>query len=393
MNADLVFVAQMIMNAQHPEDIFGSIPNGVDPGKHIKHNFRLLSRKTHPDFYPDQSDNQLAKEAFTKLVNLNAQAEDKLSAGKYGDRTATATNKPPMEEVVIKGVYIRYADFASGDIADLHSARHLVGAKENEVLIKAARTHEDNELLVAERDTLEAVHKYLVTNTRHGDWDQCIPQILDSFLLDAGTAKRVRVNVLEKFDGFLTVEQIHSHYPDGVDGRTVAWMWKRLMILLDWVHQAGYIHGAVLPPHIMYYPDNDGRTERDKRKHSVRLVDFCYSRKHRDLHRVSGTSKLIAWSPAWKDFYPPEVLAKKSVGPETDMYMAAKTMLYLIGGDVKTNTVPKHIEREVSDFLLMCLHNDRQKRPLDIRQYFTLFVMMLERVYGKPKYHMFNIPR
>ena len=40
-------------------------------------------------------------------------------------------------------------------------------------------------------------------------------------------------------------------YPDGVDPRDVAWMWRRLLVALGLAHRAGVVHGAVLPEHVL----------------------------------------------------------------------------------------------------------------------------------------------
>ncbi|MBX4205034.1 MAG: J domain-containing protein [Candidatus Doudnabacteria bacterium] len=383
MNSELSLVAGLIDQAQHPEDVFGTNP-GTDPQKSIKRIYAQLARKVHPDFNP--AEKVIAERTFAKLSDLHEQAKDRLRAGVYGKRIPVTANKPPMSEVVIKGVYIRYADFAAGDIADIHAARMVDGPKISEVLLKAAREVSDNALLEAERDTLEALRKKLVAKSKYSDWDECLPKVLDSFLLDTGSGPKARINVLEKFEGFYTVEQIRTLIPGGIDGRTLAWMWKRLLLMLDWTHKLGCLHGAVLPPHVMYYPDNDGHTGRDHRKHAVRLIDWCYSRK------LTPAAKLIAWSPQWEAFYPPEILAKGTLVPATDLFMGAKTMLYLIGGDAGTDKFPDHIEKEICESFRMCLELDSRRRPQDIKTYFESFVGILERVYGKPKYHLFNLP-
>jgi serine/threonine protein kinase len=383
MSSELELTAKMLAQAIHPEDVFGLCPAGTNLHKHLKRNYALLARKVHPDVNLDQKN--LAEQAFNRLSELHKQAEDKVNAGKYGDKNATVTNLPPLN-VVIKGVYERFAAFGTGDIADLHLCQNLKDPKRSILLLKIARDPIDNELMQTERDSLSDLAAKIADNSRFGDWGQCIPKIFDSFLVDDGSKNRCRMNVLGNFEGFYNTEQIHQQLPTGVDGRTIAWMWKRLLGILNWTHASGYIHGAILPPHVLYYPDNDGKVLKDPRKHAVRLVDFCYSRK------LTSATKLVAWVPTWQAFYPPEVVNKKPVGPSIDLYMGAKTMLYLLGGDPSTDEFPSSLEKPVAQAIALCLAKDPGRRPKDTRLYFSEFVKTLERVYGKPKYHRFEIP-
>jgi hypothetical protein len=353
----------------------------------LKHLYRLLALKTHEDMYQDDGEKRLAREAFKNLSERHRQAETKIDQGTYGNRKAPVPHTSVSSSVVIlKDKYIRYADFASGDIADLHAACIENKKGRTEVLLKAARNSADNELLEAERIALSELREGLVNRSSGpSDWAQCIPQIIDSFQVAVGSS-RVRVNVLEKFEGFINIEQIHKAYPTGIDGRSIAWMWKRLLGMLDWTHKLGFLHGAVLPPHVMYYPDNDGGTIRDIRKHAVRLIDWCYS------CRLDRRAKLKAWVPNYEVFYAPEILAKTELVAASDLYMGAKTMLYLLGGDVNKNTFPTHVPEPVAASLKRCLHRDPDRRPQEAKTCLDEFVKTLERVYGPPKYHEFNMP-
>jgi len=185
----------------------------------------------------------------------------------------------------------------------------------------------------------------------------------------------------------MTLKKFTKKIPGGVDAKTIAWMWKRLILILDWTHKIGYIHGAVLPPHVMYFPDNDGKTAIDPRKHAVRLVDWAYAVK------MTSKAKLKAWVPEYESFYAPEILSKGKLGPWTDLYMGAKTMLYLLSGDVKKNIFPASLPAPILKSLEMCLNPDPSKRPQDAYAYFQDFTRILKQLYGPPKYHDFNLPQ
>ncbi len=53
--------------------------------------------------------------------------------------------------------------------------------------------------------------------------------------------------MIAALDGFRSLTEVGTAYPDGVDPRDAAWMWRRLLVGLGFAHRAGVLHGAVLP--------------------------------------------------------------------------------------------------------------------------------------------------
>lgn len=257
----------------------------------------------------------------------------------------------------------------SGDIADIHVGK-MLGVP---VAVKKARTDADRDLLDNEAIVLQDLMEKLLAEPKAKDWSYAIPQII-------GTFKTPRANVLELFSGFISVEDIRK-VCTGVDGRTLVWQWKRLLGILSWVHHFGYTHGAVLPPHVLYFPDG---SIKDERIHSVRLIDWCYAIDKKE-------SKLKAWVPDYEDFYPPEVKAKKNVGPWTDLYMAGKTMIYLAGGNVKDNKFPSRIPGQLANQIRKCLEPKIKLRAQSVSDVFESFVATAGDVYGKRKFHEFKV--
>lgn len=280
---------------------------------------------------------------------------------------------PGKERIVIAGKYTRIKTLALGDIADVHVGK-WINACDTHVIIKVARNVADNDLLQAENKNLMFVLDKMVS--KKSVWADCIPGVYESlFLADKGGKRRV--NILPYFEGFVTAEDIRFRMPNGVDGRTIVWMWKRLLVLIDWIYKCGVVHGAILPPHVMFYPDNDGDTVRDPRKHSVRLIDWCYSIQHKERTRLSG------WIPRYESLYAPEIVKKQPLGPYTDLYMGAQTILHLCGKAVP-DPITHHIRK--------CIDPVVSRRPQDILGYFEDFMKVAKTVYGEPKYHDFNLP-
>lgn len=125
----------------------------------------------------------------------------------------------------------------------------------------------------------------------------------------------------------------------------MAWMFNRMLSSLGAVHSIGCVHGGVNLSNFMIEADT----------HNGLLVDFCYSTE------IGGRIKAIV--PRYKNYYPPEVLNKREVGPFTDIYMAAVCMLVLLGGNINQKTFPGCVPKHIQYFLKSCLIENPNRRP------------------------------
>lgn len=349
------------------EEVFGTfVGSETDMLKAIRKTYAMLAKAVYPDTHPEEK--ITADAVFANLSDLYNQAQEAIKAGKWGTKVFI----PGREKVTLAGKYVRHRTIAAGDITDVHWGLY----DKEPIVIKVARHAKDNDLLMAEKRNLEIIRGKMESHAGT-IWCQCIPEVVDSFLLSEGSSTKRRVNILNGFSGFLTLAQISSKIPEGLDGRTIVWMWKRLTILLDWTYRSGIVHGAVLPPHIMFYPDNDGKTDRDPRKHSIRLVDWCYSIEHK-TH-----SKLNSWVPQFQSFYAPEILNKGPLDHSTDMYMAAQTML---------SVCSKEVPKELTESIRKWVDKNPKKRPQNTLAYFDDFLKVQTAVYGPPKWHDLIVP-
>jgi len=199
-----------------------------------------------------------------------------------------------------------------------------------------------------------------------------IPELLDSFELRDAKVKK-RVNVLAAVDGGFTLAQIHDAYPAGIDLRDAAWMWNRLLGALLAAHQSNIVHGAVLPEHFLVFP----------KTHNGILLDWSYA--------VKPGVFIRAISPGRREFYPPEVFAKKPAQFGTDLYMAAMCLLHLIGGKTAFRTFPGTIHASVRGLLRSCWLGQAH-RPQDVWQLFEDFGGLLKALYGPKKFRHFAMP-
>ena len=348
--SEIELIFEKLDGACCPEDVFGS---GDDPAVV----FKKLARVCHPDVNPLEP---IAKQAFQKLNELKSEADARIKRGIWGKRVPLP-HCVPLEI----GKYKAKHHPRIGDIADLYTVE---GGKS---LIKVARSHDDNDLLRAEATALRLMAKI------DGPVREGVPELVDNFWVE-GTWKR-EANVITRFPGFVTAQEVNAKFgEDTVNKRTGVWMFKRILSLLTWAHHFKIIHGAILPPHVLFYPDNDGNTvTKDPRKHSIRLIDWCYSVDYTQRTRLSS------WVPAWQNHYAPELLSKKSIGPPADIYMAAKLMVYLCGN----LWMPS-----LGNVLKKCLESDPAKRYQKAGDALNDWKEAAQKEYGAPKWVEFNLP-
>ena len=85
----------------------------------------------------------------------------------------------------------------------------------------------------------------------------------------------------------------------------------------------------------------------------------------------------------WRDWYPPEVLGKKIPDHRTDLFMAAKTMIQLLGGDAKHNTFLSSVPEKMQRILLQCVQDSPARRPSDGRYVLDEFTRVITDLWGR----------
>ncbi len=176
-------------------------------------------------------------------------------------------------------------------------------------------------------------------------------------------------------EGFMSLEAVLKAFPDGLDYRDVAWMYKRLLIAIGFTHERGVIHGAVLPPHVMVHPT----------EHGAKLIDWSYAVGRADKATIK------AYSAAWRDYYAPEIFAKRFPETSTDIFMAAKIAIALLGGNVQTNELPEKVPADVADLLRSCVGELPSSRPQDAWDLHDRFDAVLRKLVGKPAYRVLPV--
>lgn len=361
---DLDEALALLDSARTPADVFGP-----DPEEAIRV-YHRLARLLHPDTAPDSRTGS----AFATLTEL----WQAYGRGAYGAETSIVTRRH---------TYAVGTRLARGDLADLHRVgvrpgggsrrsgtrgsgvtRGFAGAGTGPALLKFPRDPDCSDLVEREAVALRQL-------PRDGErrFLPYVPRLVETFRhRDVATGERRTVNVIEAAEGFFSLAEVRAAYPDGVDPRDAAWMWRRLLVALGFAHRAGVLHGAVLPEHLLIHPV----------EHGLVLVDWCYS--------VPGcyagtdpSGRVPAMVTRYADWYPAEVPGRMTASPATDLAMAARCLLHLMG-----DQAPQALRR----FAKGCLLPAQNRRPSDAWRLLQEFDEVLERLYGPRRFRPFTMP-
>ena len=346
---------QLLRGAAGPADIFGALAG--DPQVALKRRYRELVTIAHPDRNAHQVAE--ANEACKVLHEWYAAAQRQLSQGVYGAA-------PRISAATKLHQYRGYAPPLPGDLCELYPAE----AASDPVLLKVARQARNNDLLQAEAQALRKIARALEGQPARAHF----PTLVEHFLLRDTAGAQRHTNVLRAEAGFFSLAEVLRAYPAGLAAADAAWMFNRMLAALGVAHSLGIVHGAVLPTHVLVRPDD----------HNGMLIDWCYS--------VPAGEPLKAISPPYAADYAPEVIARQPVTPATDLYMAARCMVRLLGGHPATQELPASVPRPIRALLGACLLLAPQRRANDAWQVFEDFHEILGRLYGPPRFRPFHMP-
>jgi serine/threonine protein kinase len=247
-------------------------------------------------------------------------------------------------------------------------------------VFKIARSSDDNDLVQNEARVL----RHLRADKDFARLWPFVPEIVDSFLYDDGRAAPRQANVVSRMSKVYSLEEICAHYPRGIDPKDVAWLWRKLLIALGFAHACGVIHGAVLPPHILIEPD----------QHGLILDNWLYAcaRTHAMHEPTESDAHLAAIVTAYETWYPPEVFDRQPPLPGLDIFMGARCMVYLLGGDSLTGELPTVVPKAMTSFFRSCLLPAPQHRPQQAWDVLNDFTQLIERLWGPRTFRPFAMP-
>lgn len=360
MDSELVHFHALITRCEYPEDLFGDL--APDLLKNLKTQFHRFAKIAHVDRYQRLDEQRLAHITFTKLNDFNQQAVVKIEAGTYGTKAKTP-KKSATPPVILsaKGTYVITDGLAVGDVSTVYSGNH----NSKVVILKMSLASRYNGFLTAEANTLKKLNKAAAGTT---SYQRFIPTVVDSFLVKNPDPRQV--NVFETTTGFRSLAEIRNVYPTGVDQRHFVWIFNRLLTVLSFTHGQGLVHGAILPEHILVHPVT----------HAIHLIDWCFS--------TERGKPITTISTKYRDWYPPEVLAKTPASAATDIYMAAQCMRYLLGGESYRSFAHPKFQR----LLDSCWIKSPARRHQSAWELYKDFQVLAGDVFGPRRYLKLDLP-
>jgi hypothetical protein len=297
---------------------------------------------------------------------------DPLPPGPAEERWGDASNP----RVVVAGRrFVVIGRLGKGDGSDAFLGRTDARLTEM-VVLKVARALEDGDLLAREWRTLEALSESRAQGSEY--FTQLLPQQVLRGTSETPDGLKRTASVFRWRSGFIhTFEDIARVYTGGIDGQTAVWLWKRTLELLGWIHQSGYVHGAVLPQHLLVHP----------RDHGVVLVGWSCAT---SLH---GRDRLPAVSAASSAYYPDHLWSELRPDPRADLVMSARCLIRALGGDPSRGSVPGFVPARLAELISTTAAPPSWAGLTDDAW------ELKERVsaaahegFGSPKYHPFRMP-
>ena len=317
----------------------------------VKEQFKEMVRVVHPDANPDIAE---AGDIMAMLNTLHDLAQKKLTENMWGKSSITITFDKNRTITDVE-------PFSKGDVGDIYKG--MLDGKT--VVIKVGTSAAD--LIKTEATTLKKMYE----SKDIKNFGKYLPKLIDTIKVNEKLA-----NIFEYAPKTFTLEQVLQAYPDGLDGKTVAWMWRRMLEVVSWAHGMNIVHGAIIPSNILIRPED----------HGLILLDWCYS--------VPMRSNGRAYVEKYKDFFPPELFRKMPLDGGADLYMIAMCVKALFRG---WTTIDK-LKWLAKDPKLMtgvadsCLLASPRSRAADTWEVYENLATNLAKLYGPPKFIPFEMP-
>lgn len=348
-----------VESATRAEDIFGPVTTDPAAVRRARRRYRSYGPLLHPD-----------RVVSTGLAHNRAQAAFAALNGYYhawvlaseSGTSAAASPQPAPSQVALtgrQGTYVLGGPLGRGSIATVYAAESASGP----VAVKMPRNPASSRLVDNERTAYAALAK---VSAEHNWLEPYFPVLLDTLTHRAdGSGQRRQVNVLNALgreQGFVTLAEVEAAFPQGLDGRDWAWMFRRLLRCLAGTHLAGLVHGAVLPDNVFIHPG----------QHGVVLAGWSFA-------TTSGSPLPARIGSA--DTYPAEAATNGTVTDRLDVFMAARLGLRLL----------RPGERRQRAFMSGCTQTSPGMRPTAaglLAEYDDL----LRDLYGPRRFREFHLP-
>jgi len=258
-----------------------------------------------------------------------------------------------------------------GESSDVYLAERARRVSEL-VLLKVLRAPEDADLLVREWETLRALQQAGARGTPH--FSQFLPQpVARGTVQWSGEAREVLA--LRYASGYAhTLDDVVSAHPGGVDARHGVWLWRRMLEMLAWLHDAGWAHGAILPQHVIV----------NARDHGVRLVGWSCAVE-------LGADRAVAFSALHEAFYPKAILAGAAPTRMMDLVMGARCVSHALGAAPGAK-LPAAVPQGIAELLNVYATDGSRAPTANAWELHDIVGRAAREAFGPPTFQPFVMP-
>jgi len=247
------------------------------------------------------------------------------------------------------GNYDVIKQIGEGGFARTYLAKHTLLGEKACLKQNIDLSDEDKELLRREAKLLWRIHHH------------SLPTLRDYIELDDGSC----VLIMTYIKGKDLYKIVTEDYVDGIDPEHICWMTQRLLNALHYLHFYGIIHGDVKPQNILIVP----------KEHNAVLVDY-------GLSTLKPKSKTKCYG-CTEAFAAPEQLLGKPPIPETDIYGLGMTMMFALGGNIKSGTYPSSVPKPLQEFFNQMIRREPRKRPETAEELVRPLSQLREDLFGR----------
>jgi hypothetical protein len=268
---------------------------------------------------------------------------------------------------------------AIGAACNLYRCQFSEAGSTIDGIFKIARDSRSNPLIENEAQVLRHLH----AADREKRYTPFLPRVVQTLEVAdeiPGTVRKANVLHLDHEipspDSTYTLEEVRFHHPAGLDPRDMAWIWRRLLSILGFLHRNDTLHTAVLPLHVLIEP----------KEHKLVLIDFCGAiagakRKSTPLRLIHGGNEL---------WYPADVRHAPAT-PAVDVQMAARCMIDLLGGDPVRASFPDTLPPALQRHMERCLSASAASVP-DAWELLEDFDRLIESLWGPRRFRVLRLP-
>jgi hypothetical protein len=148
------------------------------------------------------------------------------------------------------------APLAIGEHSEVLLAERL-GALPERVTVKLARESADGAVLLREAAVLQGLQSLAMPGASY--FTRRLPQPVGTGLAEGLADGARQALVLRHPPGFWgSLHNLQQANPRGIDARHAVWLWRRMLEVLAFVHDAGWTHRDLSPAHALVHPRDHG---------------------------------------------------------------------------------------------------------------------------------------